>query len=359
MAAEAIRYRSVAIGFESVEMKQVTIKDIAQMAGVSVSTVSRALNDTGRIDQSTKDRIIELSDRLSYRPSAFARGLVLKRTKAILFLAPNIANVYFAEVTQSISSECRRRGYNLLLGDTNEDPNVAEEYLDVIRSGTVDGAIVALHPAEKNVPRFLDLANAGFPIVFTDPSMAVKNVDYVIVDNKTGAEKIIDYLVSKGHSRIGFIAHKTDDAGAMYERFQGYHSGHAQNGLKVNEAYIEMLAHPMEQDGIAATEKLLSLPERPTAIFAFNDMVAMGCMVAIRRKGLHVPEDVAVVGYDDIEIGSFLDVALTTVSLPKEEISCHAVKCVVDRIEQRREGKSGEPPHRVVLTPKLVIRESA
>jgi len=340
-------------------MKQVTIKDVAQMAGVSVSTVSRALNDTGRIDQTTKDRIIELSERLGYRPSAFARGLVLKRSKTILFLAPNIANVYFAEVTRSISSECRRLGYNLLLGDTDEDPNVAGEYLDVIRSGTVDGAIVALHPEEKNVPRFLDLANSGFPIVFTDPSMAVKNVDYVIVDNKCGAEMIIDYLVSKGHSRIGFIAHKTDDAGAMYERFQGYHSGHSKNGLKVCEDYVEMLAHPMEQDGIAATENLLSLRDRPTAIFAFNDMVAMGCIVAIRRQGLHVPEDVAVVGYDDIEIGSFLEVALTTVSLPKEEISCHAVKCVVEKIQRRQEGKTEEPPHHVVLRPKLVVRESA
>ena len=335
-----------------------TIKDIAKLAGVSTSTVSRAFNDTGRIDQETRERIISLAKRFAYRPSAFARGLVLKKTKTILLLAPNIANQYFAEITRAISRQCRKRGYKLLLGDTDEDTAVEAEYLDVISEGMVDGVIVASLPGKRNIEHFFRLSHLGFPMVFIDSSMAFPELSYVIVDNKLGAEMVIDYLSSKGHRKIGFVAHMTEKDDAIYERYEGFFSGHAKNGIEVHREYIETLEHPMERDGLIGADHLLTLPDPPTALFAFNDMVAIGCIVAARRHGFRVPEDVAVVGFDDIELSSEIEVPLTTIALPKEEIARNAVDIVLRSIERRMQEQELDV-RQMVLKPKLVIRSSA
>jgi len=328
------------------------------MAGVSTSTVSRALNDTGRIDASTKTRIRELSARLGYRPSAFARGLVMRQTKTILLIAPDISNAYFAEITKAISRECRSHGYKLLLGDTDENPDIEAEYLDVIQEGMVDAAIVACHPDDANMGRFLELAGEDFPLVFVDSAMIFPNVSRVIVDNAKGAEIVLDYLVAKGHTNIGFVAHGPNEDHARYERQEGFAKGLLKHGLEVRPGNIVLLSHAQEQDGLIGAEKLLGQPEPPTAIFAFNDMIAIGCIAAIKRRGLRVPEDVAVVGYDDVEIGTLIDVPLTTVSIPKLDIAKQAVDVMLRLVQQRRDEKELTPEH-VLLEPKLVIRDSA
>jgi len=338
--------------------KKTTIKDVATMAGVSTSTVSRALNDTGRIDASTKTRIRELSDRLGYRPSAFARGLVMRKTKTILLIASDISNAYFAEITKCISKECRANGYKLLLGDTDENPDIENEYLDIIREGMVDAAIVACHPSDDNVGQYLDLARGNFPLVFVDSAMIFPNVSRVIVDNAAGAEMILDYLVSKGHTNIGFVAHGSNEDHATYERQEGFAQGLIKHGLEVRPDNIVILEHAMEHDALVGTGKLLEREDPPTAIFAFNDMVAIGCIASIKRHGLKVPEDVAVVGYDDVELGTLIDVPLTTVSIPKLEIAKRAVGVVLELIAQNSQEKNLVPEH-ILLKPTLVIRDSA
>lgn len=335
-----------------------TIRDVAKLAGVSVSTVSRAFNQNGRIDDATRERIMALANHLGYRPSAFARGLVLKKTKTILLLAPNIANLYFAEITRAISRQCRDKGFRLLLGDTDEDPAVEAEYLDIIKEGMVDGAIIASLPGKQNIEHFFSLSRKDFPMVFIDSSMALPEFSHVIVDNKLGSEMVIDYFASKGHRRIGFVTHMTEKDDAIYERYEGFFSGHAKNGMEVCREYIETLEHAMERDGAIGADHLLELSEPPTALFAFNDMVAMGCIASAHRHGLRVPEDVAVVGYDDIEMSSYLDLPLTTVALPKEEIARKAVEILLEGIEQRLEEKKIDIRH-VVLKPKLIVRSSA
>jgi DNA-binding LacI/PurR family transcriptional regulator len=334
-----------------------TIKDIAKLAGVSTSTVSRAMNSSGRVNAETQERIQALSKRLHYRPSSVARGLVLQHTKNILLLFPNIANAYFAEITKIISSECRQKGYTILLGDTNEDPEVEKEYLDIITEGTVDGAIIASLPGEHNLSQYLNMVQAGFPTVLLDSTMPNLKMSHVIVDNVAGAEMVVDYLASKGHSKIGFVS-DTREALAFHERLEGYRRGHAKRGLALHEDYLQAPHAPLERGGVVGTDALLALEDPPTAVFALNDMVAIGCIASVLRHGLRVPEDVAVVGYDDIDLSAFIEIPLTTVAQPKQGIAQKSVDLVVEYMEKYRH-KEEFAPEQHVLKPALVVRESA
>jgi len=336
---------------------ETTIKDIAKFAGVSTSTVSRALNNSGRVDEGTRKRILELSERLNYRPSALARGLVMRQTKTVLLLLPNIANAYFAEITKVISRDCRQAGFKILLGDTNEDPEIEADYLNTIRERIVDGAIVASLPGEHNLDQFLSLAQSGFPTVLLDSAMPLLNLSHVVVDNKHGGEIVVDYLYSKGHRKIAFVA-DNPEVRAFHERLEGFRNGHSKNGIEVRQEYVKVEDEPLERGGMAATDELLALPDPPTAIFAFSDMVAIGCIASVLRHGKRVPEDVAVVGYDDIDISSFIDIPLTTVAQPKEEIARKAVELVVESINNRMQDKEPEVEQHV-LKPELVVRLSA
>lgn len=334
-----------------------TIKDISKLAGVSISTVSRALNNTGRINPDTRFRILALSKRLGYRPSAVARSLVLRRTKAVMLLTPDITNSYFAEITKVISENCREKGYNILLGNTNENPNVEAEYLDILKEGVVDGAIVAPLSSTRNMDRFMDLVRANFPIVLFDTALDRLKMSQVIVDNKGGAETAVDYLYSKGHRNIAFIAGDIQ-VQTTNQRYLGFLSEHKKKGLEVRDEYILLNQQPLEVGGIKGMNRLLSLPDPPTAIFAANDLVAIGCITSTLQHGRRVPQDVAVVGYDNIDIGAFINIPLTTVAQPKKEIGQKTVGLIVDLINNRRK-KGDTEIHEYVLKPELVVRASA
>lgn len=330
-----------------------TIKEIASLADVSPGTVSRALNDRGRVNAKTRERIMAIARKLDYSPNAFARGLVLKRTETIMLLVPDISNPYFAEITKIISNFSRRKGYNIFLCDTNEDPEIENAYLKMIKRGVVDGALITTFNSE-GLDIYFDLAKSKFPLIFIDSYIKSLRMNHIIVDNLTGGEMVIDYLYEKGHRQIAYIASDIRMQ-PVYQRYQGFLKGHKKYGLPVDERYVILNQPSLEKGGTEGVKRLLNLDNPPTAIFAANDLIAIGCISSILHHNLRVPEDIAVVGYDDIDISAYLEIPLTTVAQPKEEMGRKAVDLIVDLIEKT----NNEPVIERVLKPSLVVRDSA
>lgn len=335
-----------------------TIKDIARLAGVSVSTVSRALNDTGPVDEETRERILALSTRLDYRPSALAQGLVTQRTKTIMLLVPDVANYFFAEIVQEMSSMCREHEYRVLLGNTVNRPDVEREYLNMMKDRAVDGAILIPMSCAENLDVFMHLARANFPMVLVDRTLERLKMSYVLVDNVRGADMVVDYLYGKGHRKMAFIGGDINEVKATGGRFRGFMKGLESRNCPVRTDYVFLNRPSPDRGAVDAVDQMLRLPDPPSAVFADNDLTAIACIAALRRKGCRVPDDVAVVGFDNINISAFVDVPLTTVSQPKRKIAELAVELVLEHIDFTHEGKE-YPIRECMLMPELVVRESA
>jgi len=336
----------------------VTIKDIAAMAGVSVSTVSRALNDKGGMKPETRDRILDIATRLGYRPSAFARGLVLQRTKTVMVLVPDLTNYYFAEVTQEICTACRQRGYKVLLCSTGNQPELEKDYLEFIREGAVDGAIVIPQLDEHNFADYLDLVRAHFPVVLIDRAFDRLKMNSVLVDNEAGGEMVADYLYAKGHTKLAFIGGDVEHVHASRDRYTGFIRGLRKNGLPVIDDYILLDRPSPDPGGVEGTRRLMNMADPPTAVFADNDLTAIACCSTILRGGRHVPDDMAVVGFDNLNISPIFDVPLTTVAQPKRGIAETAVDMTIELIRNRGQN-DGKEVNEVLLKPELVVRASA
>lgn len=335
-----------------------TIKDIAAMAGVSVSTVSRALNDRGGMEEKTRKRILDIANRLGYRPSAFARGLVLQRTKTLMVLVPDLANYFFAEVTQELCSVCHEKGYKVLLHSTVNQPELEREYLASIREGAVDGAIIAPQLAAELVPDYLDLVRSEFPLVFVDRASDRFKTNSVLVDNRRGGEMAVEYLYAKGHRRIAFIGGNIGSVHPARDRHLGYISALQKRDIPVREEYVLVDRPSPDRGGVEAINYLLDLPEPPTAVFVDSDTTALSCIGTVHRRGQRVPEDLAIVGFDNLNISAFFDVPLTTVAQPKREIAEKAVGLVMETIKSRREEESFGLKTEIVA-PQLIERASA
>jgi DNA-binding LacI/PurR family transcriptional regulator len=332
------------------------MKDLAELAGVSVSTVSRALSGKGNLDDSTRKRLQKLANQLHYRPSAQARNLALQRTDTILFLAPNIATYYYAELARTLSEACREQGYRMVLGHTGDNPEVEVEYLNMALEGAVDGAIV--RPLSESLERdcLMSLARNNFPLVLLETPFEQLRLSQVSVDNRLGAEMAATYLFEKGHRNIAFMGDVILSP-PRQQRLQGYLDAHQKKGQPVREDYVNLNIGG-GKDVEAGISALLALKDPPTAIVAFNDIIALGCIASVLRHGCRVPADMAVIGFDDIDISSHIGVALTTVRQPQKEVAHATVKQLIELIELHREKKE-LPIHEVIFKPELVIRESA
>jgi DNA-binding LacI/PurR family transcriptional regulator len=338
-------------------VKQTTVKDIASLAGVSVSTVSRALNGKGRMEETTRQRIVDLAQELDYHPSAFAQGLVLQRTMTLMLIIPDTANYFFAEVIGEIGDVCRETGYKVLLGHTGNRPEVELEYLTMIRQGMVDGAIVAPLSNTPNLSSFLELVQLKFPMVFFDRTLPRLEMNHVLVDNMLGARQAVEYLHAKGHRRIAYMGGPMDHKPFKW-RYEGYIQAHEALGLSVNEAYISQSCISPDEGCVESITAFFALDEAPTAILTDSDQKAIGCIADLQSRGMKVPNDVAVIGFDNINIGAHVAVPLTTVAQPKQAISRAAVDRVLELIDQRKNNQELTISEQL-LAPELVIRKSA
>jgi LacI family transcriptional regulator len=335
--------------------KKVTIKDIARMANVSHTTVSRALNNKSRIRNETKEKILSIAEGLNYRPNFIARSLVMKRTKTLGLVITTIANPFYTELALGIETTARGLGYNIILCFTHSDLSIEKQYVDMLQSKGVDGIIFT--SAHMEDPNILGLAEDGFPMILvnrrTYHPVVKEKVDYVGVDNVLGGYLAVEHLIKLGHSRIGVIGGSSESS-VGFERLEGGKRALKTYSLEERPDYF-LGGDFLKGSGYQGGMRFLEMGEPPTAIFAANDYMALGAYEAVVEKGLRVPGEMALIGFNDIEFTLMRGIELTTIGQKKYEMGAVAVKTLVEKIERRELSPS---TREIILEPELIIRKT-
>ena len=323
-----------------------TIRDVASAAGVSVATVSRALNGTAFVEPGTRQRILDAAQALRFTPSVAARSLITRRTDTIGALLPDLHGEYFSELIRGIDQAARARGLHLLVSSSHGDASEAAAALRAM-NGRVDGLLVMSPHADA---AFLqnNLHN-NLPAVLINTGIELPGHARFGVDNFGGARTMTRHLVASGRKRVAFIGGPADNDEALL-RLAGYRAG-LKPGMR--EAVFE--GNFSEEAGWAAGRRIAQSKPRPDAVFAANDMTALGCLAALREAGLRVPEDVAVAGFDDIPIARYVTPALTTIRVPIAVLGAAALESLARTLESPH---SPQLVHTVVMPVELVVRSS-
>lgn len=327
--------------------RNTTIVDIARESGVSLSTVSRVLNGYEFVKESTRQRVLETAERLGYVANLTARSLAGGRSQIIGVLVPGLDNSYIGEILRGIDEELAHVHYDVMLYTTHRYRDKEAYYVKAITNSLIDGllVLVPLIPDE-----YLNaLPRADFPHVMIDQADA--RSDSVVATNWQGAYDATRYLIELGHRRIGFITGQMQLSSAI-ERLEGYKNALIDHNIPVDHALI-VNGDFQPKSGYAAAHQLLKLPSLPTAIFASNDLEAFGAIDALREHGLRIPDDVSIIGFDDIPHALMTYPKLTTVRQPLVQMGRMAVRLLLEQLDN-----PGRPPRCVTLATSLVIRDS-
>jgi DNA-binding LacI/PurR family transcriptional regulator len=326
------------------------MRDIAEATGVSQSTVSRVLSGTPTavpIAEATRRRVTETADRLGYRPNPLARGLRGAPTMLLGVIVRDITDPFFAVAVEAASLEANRRGYNVVLGHAHQSADEAVALWGILEARHCD-AILFLGDLRERPELIEDLQSTRIPVAALWHGARGNGIPSVSVDNEAGIAAVIDHLVGLGHRRIAFAGPKR--LGDITEREAAYMASLRRHGLPERTDYVRDVANDFD-GGAAALHELMDLPERPTAIVAPTDVLAIGMLHAAYRRGLRVPDDVSVSGFDDIAVAAASVPALTTVHMPTEAMIERAIDLVIG---PRVAGQDAHP----VLRPELVVRDS-
>lgn len=328
-----------------------TLKDVAQQADVSVSTVSRVFNNPEKVRRSTRERVRKAADELGYKPSRVARRLRLQEGEANLIglVIPDIQNPFFADITRGVEDVARHHDYALILSNSDEDPDKQRVAVDTLKTEEVDGVIVP--PVSIDDPEVKRLLDSDIAVVCVDRRMEDVRVDTILSDNREGAYKIVTHLIDLGHERIAFIG-GIPRISTSTDRREGYEKALRDHGLSVDPALIEE-GDSRRERGRYLTEKLLGLDNPPTAIFAGNNLTTLGALSALNTRGIQVPEEMALVGYDDVPWAMALNPPPTVVDQPGYEMGSRAAELLLQRLDA-----PDRSPTVVTLQPKLIIRSS-
>ncbi|MCK4328565.1 LacI family DNA-binding transcriptional regulator [candidate division WOR-3 bacterium] len=321
-----------------------TIKDVAKAAGVSVSTVSAALNGTAPVKESTCKRILEVCEDMGYRPNRLARGLKTKRSYTIGVIIPELTNPFFPEVVRAIEHRAKEYNYNTILCDTDDDPEIGLSDFHLLAEKQVDGIILI----GGVVTRDVILSSKKLPIVVIEKEYHIPWVSTIMADLMGGAYKAVNHLIGIGCRRIAYIT-CIMEKNTIYRRFEGYKLALKDNQISFDSSLIKEES-PDFQGGYKAMKSFEG--NLPDAVFSYNDVMAMGALKACSEMGIRVPRDIAMVGFDDIDTVSFTSPPLSTVALPKQEMGSLATETLINSILNR------EKPRNVSLSTKLIIRES-
>ena len=326
-----------------------TIVDVAGRARVSVSTVSHVVNGTRFVSEDTRARVEAAIEALGYRPNGLARSLRRGRSHTLGLVLPDSANPYFAEIGRELETRAFEAGFSVVLCNSENDREKERLYVNVLVRNQVDG--ILLVSTGDRTDYFQSLLREKLPVVMLDREAARPGLDCVIADNFKGGWTATRHLVALGHRRIGCVG-GPPRVSSSTQRLAGYRKALQEAGLPVDEELIRQGDfHP--ESGWAAARKLLTLPRPPTAVFACNDLMAMGVLRAANELGRSVPRELAVVGYDDIELSRYTIPPLTTVAQPKREMAREAL-----RLMTRRLGAGALEPQQRHLPVTLVIRQT-
>ncbi|QJD87270.1 LacI family DNA-binding transcriptional regulator [Cohnella herbarum] len=326
-----------------------TIYDIAKEANVSIATVSKVINQNGRISDKTRKRVSDIMKRLNYQPSMVASALTKKRTYTIGLLIPDLANPFFAEIARSVEDRAHELGFNLVICNTDNDSVKEESYTVLLKQKGVDGIILATGAHNNAILKKLLHQKQVIAVIARDmPSLAV---DTVLVDDFLGGYLAANHLIELGHRSIAVITEKFEVMSSR-ERVRGYRQAIEEAGLLFEEKWVRVSSFQV-QDGKATAGLLLDEDNPPTAIFACNDLLAIGAIQAARERGLSVPRDLSVVGFDNTILATIIDPPLTTIAQPIQELGKQIVDLISQEINEKKTSKQ-----RLVLLPELVVRGS-
>jgi len=325
-----------------------TIKQVAEKSGVSIATVSRVFNDSELVEEETKKKVLRIADELLYSPNQIARSLSQNRTNAIGLLLPDLHGEFFSEVIRGVDSIVQKIDYHLLVSSSH---NKKEEIQTALRmlNGRVDGLIIMspnidAETLHRNISKSL-------PVVLLNCFINDTTFDSINIDNFNGAYMIVKHLIQHGHSRIAIIKGNESNYDA-HQRLDGYKA--AMNDAGLSEQTFEICGDFTQSSGYDAVKIILERQERPTAIFASNDSMAIGAMSALKEHGIEIPSEMAIVGFDDIPVAQYLQPRLTTVRIDVAEYGAQAMERLNTFIQERM----NHIRHHTVLMPQLSIRDS-
>ncbi|MGA5689561.1 LacI family DNA-binding transcriptional regulator [Cytobacillus pseudoceanisediminis] len=323
------------------------IQQVAKQAGVSVATVSRVLNGQKTVSGKTRMKVEEAIKKLNYEPSMLGRNLRNSESRLLLILIPTISNPFYLEIIKGIEQVAISQNYNILLCETDSDPERENIYFDLVRKKMADG-IISMDPAVNG--KTLKKLAENYAIIQCSEYEEGSGIPYVTIDNEEASYRAVKHLVQIGHKKIALI---NSDEKYLYarQRKMGYKRALEENGIALEPEYIIPTQHLGFENGQQAMKKILNLEERPTAVFAVSDLLAIGALKEINASGLHVPSDMAVVGFDKIDFSNMTNPTLTTIAQPMHKMGTVAAKMLIDKIK-------GIEVESIILDHELVIRES-
>lgn len=327
-----------------------TIKDVALKAGVSVSTVSKVLSGKYPVSDKVRRKVLKAIEELRYSPNLTARSLVLRKTHTIGVVLPDMHGEFFSEIIKGIDRKAREYGYHVLLTSSHSDFEELDEVLLSLMNGRVDGLII-MNPSLKTSYVESKILRRT-PVVLLNCCGDVKNADVILIDNYSGAYNLTKHLIKHGHRKIAVITGPSDNYDSI-ERLRGFKDALREEGIKFQPEF-EFHGDFTEGSGYEIMKEILSRDEKPTAVFALNDDMAIGVIQCAKRMGVRIPSDIAVAGFDDIPMAGYISPSLTSVHVPIDKVSVIAAEKLFERIERGAEVKFTK----TVLETTLVVRES-
>lgn len=327
-----------------------TIKDVAALANVSVSTVSRALSGKVPVEESTRQRVMDAVEKLNYSPNVLAKGLKNGKTNIIALIIPDISNMIYPAVARGVEAEAKKHGYRVILCNTDEDERTEAEYIKQLREQSIDGFIIA--SAARNPKRIVEADKAGVPVILLFRELDCE-VDQVLVENEKGAYEATKYLLERGCKKIAVVNGRQEIV--LYkDRYKGYLRALKEAGISADESLTINLTIENEESGFNAVSSMLNNGIKPDAVFCTSDPIAWGAVRAAVNYGLNIPEDLSIIGFDNLEMSRVMQPSLTTVSQPYYKMGVLASAQLIEKIENKNHKKSKI----FRMNTKLVIRET-
>lgn len=330
-------------------MKRVTIKDVAAYAGVSYQTVSRVINQKGEVSEATRRKVLAAIEELHYRPSAIARSMASQRTRTLGLITADFSDYFFTQVIIGAELEARKHDYFFMLASTQRQLADEPAYLRLFTERRVDGILFARPSTEEDNRHIVSLIRQGVPLVTTAYHVPGEKLIVVDVDNVDGGLQATEHLVALGHRKIGMIEGPPRWK-SVDDRTEGYKLALAKAGIPFDESLIEA-GDWSYKSGYEAMKRLYAKAPQITALFAQNDRMAIGAMRALQEAGRRIPDDIAIVGYDDIPVASYTNPPLTTMHQPMQEVGRVAARLLIESIEKPDVNKEI-----VLLKTRLVVR---
>lgn len=327
-----------------------TIAQVAQQAGVSVATVSRVINGSGTVSPATQERVRCAIEKLEYRPNVWGRSLRRRESRMVLILVPNVSNPFYSPIISGVEDALRPKGYHTMLCVTGVADGRRRAFLELLHNGQADGAV--LMDVTQNDKLTAELA-AQYPIVQCCEYCSDPRVSHVSIDNLAAAREGVDHLIALGHRQIGFVG-STNRFISTQQRREGYEQALAAAGLPTAPEYVALADDDYSFScGVQAAGTLLDLPRRPTALFCISDVLALGAVRAAEERGLSIPRDLTVIGFDGVEYATMFRPQLTTVGQPCYQLGQAAGELLFEQLGGAEGGRAD------VLSHKLVLRDSS